>query len=112
MSKGVFPLVVIIVLIALALISGCTAGTQTPDTHGQQPGTPSSPGATPSGCATDSDCVPAECCHATSCTLAGTKKPCNLMCTEECRPGTMDCGQGSCRCIAGNCEAVYTEAAQ
>jgi putative hemolysin len=61
----------------------------------------------PLSCASDSDCVPAECCHPKGCIPARDKRPCNLMCTQECAKGTMDCGQGSCRCISGSCEAVY-----
>jgi putative hemolysin len=58
------------------------------------------------GCTTDSDCVPAECCHPTTCINVASKGVCNMMCTMECRPGTLDCGQGSCRCASGKCEAL------
>jgi putative hemolysin len=57
-------------------------------------------------CSSDSDCTPAQCCHATTCINLASKRVCNLLCTQECRPGTLDCGQGGCRCVAGNCEAV------
>jgi hypothetical protein len=150
MSKGVFPLVLIIFLIALVLISGCANGgaqlanpaakycveqgnkyTITTNADGSQTGyctlknnmvceewsyMRGSCGAanttipqtnSSASCSQDSDCIPAECCHPTSCTTAPTKKPCNLMCTEVCMPGTMDCGQGSCKCINSKCEAVY-----
>jgi putative hemolysin len=54
-------------------------------------------------CQTDSDCVPASCCHSTSCTNKASKSVCNLLCTQECRPGTLDCGQASCVCNQGKC---------
>jgi hypothetical protein len=92
MSKGVFPFVLITVLIALALIAGCA----------QNPGVNTS-----GACSQDSDCVPNECCHPTSCILTKDKRPCNLLCTQNCQPDTMDCGQGSCKCLNSRCEAVY-----
>jgi hypothetical protein len=58
-------------------------------------------------CQTDADCVPAECCHPASCVLASAAPNCSdTMCTEECRGGTMDCGQGHCACQSGTCAAV------
>ena len=58
-------------------------------------------------CASDADCVPAQCCHPTSCTLAGTAPDCSdVACTEECQGGTLDCGQGHCACQDGQCTAV------
>jgi hypothetical protein len=59
------------------------------------------------GCTSDADCVPAECCHPTSCVPAEGAPDCTgILCTAECAPDTMDCGQGSCRCIEGACQAV------
>ncbi|HVJ14589.1 MAG TPA: hypothetical protein VM686_04080 [Polyangiaceae bacterium] len=56
-------------------------------------------------CKTDADCVPAQCCHATSCTLKSQAPSCaDKMCTKECRGGTMDCG-GGCFCQQGKCNA-------
>lgn len=55
-------------------------------------------------CTTDSDCAPEQCCHATSCIPAEQKGVCNLACTMNCQPGTMDCG-GSCACENGECVA-------
>lgn len=57
-------------------------------------------------CSTDADCVPEQCCHATTCIPASQKKVCNVMCTMECQPGTLDCG-GSCTCESGKCTAHY-----
>ena len=58
-------------------------------------------------CSQDQDCVPASCCHATECVPTGEAPNCEgMMCTMECRPDTMDCGQGFCRCIDNKCKAV------
>lgn len=54
-------------------------------------------------CSVDSDCVPAACCHASSCINQKYKTVCNLLCTQECKPNTLDCGQGSCKCVEGKC---------
>ena len=56
-------------------------------------------------CLQDSDCVPEQCCHATSCINKANKFACNLFCTQECKPNTLDCGQGSCKCINNKCAA-------
>lgn len=58
-------------------------------------------------CSYDSDCVPASCCHASECVPIDEAPDCEgVMCTMECRPGTLDCGQGSCKCIDNKCKAV------
>ncbi|MBU1205095.1 MAG: hypothetical protein KJ968_00325 [Nanoarchaeota archaeon] len=58
-------------------------------------------------CSKDLDCVPASCCHATECVPAGEAPNCEgIMCTMECRPDTMDCGQGFCMCMDNKCKAV------
>jgi hypothetical protein len=65
---------------------------------------------TSTDCAVDTDCVPAQCCHPTSCVGAGNAPDCAaVLCTAECAPDTMDCGQGRCGCINGNCQAVFGE---
>ncbi|MFP4119348.1 MAG: hypothetical protein ACLFTH_04810 [Candidatus Woesearchaeota archaeon] len=66
------------------------------------------PGNATAECSADADCVPASCCHPTACVPAEQAPECSdVFCTEECRPGTLDCGQGSCSCMDGHCEAVY-----
>ncbi len=56
-------------------------------------------------CKTDADCVPAECCHPKTCVAKGSAPSCGgVMCTKECRGGTMDCG-GGCHCDKGSCAA-------
>lgn len=59
-----------------------------------------------SECVTDLDCVPKECCHPTTCVVSGSQENCaTVLCTAECSPGTLDCGQGSCLCVNGKCNA-------
>lgn len=49
-------------------------------------------------------CAPDSCCHASSCVDISLAPDCSdVMCTEECRDGTMDCGQGSCAWVEGDC---------
>jgi hypothetical protein len=56
-------------------------------------------------CQADADCVPATCCHPSACVSADKARSCNgILCTQECQPGTMDCG-GSCLCHKGRCAA-------
>ncbi len=59
-------------------------------------------------CSTDSDCARATCCHPSDCVPKDKAPDCSgVMCTEECRSGTMDCGQGRCACVEGKCEVVW-----
>jgi len=61
-------------------------------------------------CNLDQECVPNSCCHPTGCVPISKAPNCSgIMCTQECRPNTLDCGQGYCRCIKGKCEAIFTE---
>jgi hypothetical protein len=53
-------------------------------------------------CQSDADCIPATCCHATACKSREKATPCNVMCTQVCEPGTLDCG-GACLCHQGHC---------
>lgn len=56
-------------------------------------------------CTTDADCVPSACCHAPTCVSKDNAPSCDeVMCTKECRLGTLDCG-GSCLCQDGKCAA-------
>ena len=57
-------------------------------------------------CQTDVDCVPATCCHPTECAPVAQKPDCSeILCTEECKQGTLDCNQGNCACINNKCAA-------
>ena len=61
----------------------------------------------PKHCLRDEDCVPAQCCHPTDCVNVENRPNCEgIVCTMECRPGTMDCGQGYCACVENQCKAI------
>jgi len=75
---------------------------------GEQGGDDVKPEAATAGgaCAGDADCVAAECCHAKTCTTKDNAPDCSdMMCTLDCRGGTMDCGWGKCVCKDGQCAA-------
>jgi hypothetical protein len=56
-------------------------------------------------CARDEDCAPTACCHAVACAPVAQRPACEgVMCSMDCRPGTIDCG-GGCLCQAGRCGA-------
>jgi hypothetical protein len=58
-------------------------------------------------CKVDSDCVKDSCCHAVGCVAMVDAPDCkDVMCSMECVPDTLDCGQGSCRCVDNKCFAV------
>ncbi|MBM3232743.1 hypothetical protein FJZ18_01085 [Candidatus Pacearchaeota archaeon] len=55
-------------------------------------------------CEKDSDCVPSSCCHPASCVLKNQAPECKgVICSQECKPGTLDCGQASCSCQNKRC---------
>ena len=55
-------------------------------------------------CLTNSDCVPASCCHPNSCVPIIEAPNCDeILCSQECKPGTLDCGQGNCACENNKC---------
>lgn len=61
-------------------------------------------------CNVAEDCVPATCCHPTEAVNINFAPECeDVMCTMDCRPGTLDCGQGYIDCIDNTCTAVITE---
>ncbi len=61
-------------------------------------------------CTTDADCVPSGCCHAAACGNAASAPDCSdVMCTQDCQYGTLDCG-GRCLCHEGKCAARLSEA--
>lgn len=60
-------------------------------------------------CQKNEDCVPAACCHPDSCVNTNYRPNCeDIVCTMECQPGTMDCGQGRCVCINNICQVLFT----
>ncbi len=61
-------------------------------------------------CQTDADCVPAQCCHPTSAVNKDFAPDCaGILCSQNCEPNTLDCGQGEIKCQAGKCKAIITE---
>ena len=60
----------------------------------------------------DVNCVPATCCHPTECVLEANAPDCSgILCSQECAPGTMDCGQGRCvfdATVEGSCYVEWT----
>ena len=59
-------------------------------------------------CQTDNDCVPATCCHPDACINKNYQPDCKgIVCTMDCRPGTMDCGQGKCVCVDNTCQVEW-----
>jgi len=60
-------------------------------------------------CQSNEDCVPEFCCHSSSCVNKENKPDCaGIFCTQECMPGTMDCGQGHCVCLNQRCKVEWT----
>jgi hypothetical protein len=58
-------------------------------------------------CEVDSDCAPVSCCHASACIEKEKAPNCTgVVCTQECKPNTLDCGQGSCKCVEGYCGVI------
>ena len=61
-------------------------------------------------CTEDSDCITAQCCHADDAVNKDHAPDCSgTLCTMNCEPDTIDCGQGSIKCVSGSCEAVMNE---
>ena len=62
-------------------------------------------------CSHDYDCVPLECCHPLDAVNKGHARDCTgLLCTMECVPATIDCGQGEIKCVEGACTVINHEA--
>lgn len=52
-------------------------------------------------CKKDEDCAPVAMCHSDRCVAAShAGAPIDVMCTMECRGGTVDCGFNHCACVA------------
>lgn len=55
-------------------------------------------------CTSAADCVPAECCHAKTAANSAYAPDCSdLLCTADCVPETLDCGQGEIECVNNRC---------
>jgi len=58
-------------------------------------------------CSVDDDCVAATCCHASEAVNVNYAPNCGgVFCTQECVPGTLDCGQGEINCVDGRCTVI------
>ncbi len=84
--------ILVLLLTLLLITTACTpATTLSPET----------------ACTTDADCVPAQCCHPTSAVNKDFAPDCaGALCTLNCEPNTLDCGQGQIKCLENKCTAV------
>ena len=58
-------------------------------------------------CNSDLDCVASSCCHPNACVNNNYKPECSgVICSQECAPGSLDCGQASCSCVNNKCSVV------
>ncbi len=58
-------------------------------------------------CTADKDCVPNACCHAADAVNKANMPDCSsMLCTSECEPNTLDCGQGELKCVEGECQVI------
>lgn len=61
-------------------------------------------------CTSDEDCVPRQCCHPDEAVNKEYAPDCGgIFCTQECKPGTLDCNQGEIKCINNTCTAIIYE---
>jgi hypothetical protein len=61
-------------------------------------------------CTQDIDCIQAQCCHATDVVNKDNRPDCTgILCSAECAPNTMDCGQAKAKCIENACTLVFQE---
>jgi len=58
-------------------------------------------------CSVNSDCVPDACCHPKDAVNLNNAPDCEgMMCTFNCEPETLDCGQGEIKCVDRECTAI------
>ena len=58
-------------------------------------------------CTQDVDCVPNKCCHADGTVNRDFGPDCmGQLCTMECVPETIDCGQGEIKCLDNQCQVI------
>ena len=61
-------------------------------------------------CSSDLDCVPNACCHADGTVNKAFAQDCSgMLCTMDCVPDTLDCGQADLKCLEGQCQVVWRE---
>jgi hypothetical protein len=91
------------VVVAVSALLACASPVHPSDTAGTPPPSSSAveaPVFSADPCAKDADCAPVAQCHPDKCAAvarAGTM-PKDMMCTMECRAGTVDCGFNHCGC--------------
>jgi hypothetical protein len=58
-------------------------------------------------CSEDNECVAATCCHATDAINKDFRPDCSsTLCSAECAPETLDCGQAKAKCVSDQCQVV------
>ena len=58
-------------------------------------------------CTQDSDCRAASCCHASDAVNIENAPDCKgILCSQQCEPNTIDCGQGFVKCVENECQVV------
>lgn len=94
------------IVLSTSLLLGCTSSAPSngPETNATLPpgSAVEAPVFSADPCEMDEDCAAVAECHADRCVRAsdaGTK-PSEMICTMECRPGTVDCGYNHCGCAA------------
>lgn len=61
-------------------------------------------------CSVDADCVAETCCHPRDAVNSYYAPRCEgIVCTQECVPRTMDCGQGRIKCVNSECQVILRE---
>ena len=95
-------LIFILFLIVIISLSGCNEINNTLINNTQTEETLT--------CEINEDCVPSSCCHPNSCINKNNAPSCfQTICSMNCAPDSLDCGQGSCQCINNQCGAVFNE---
>lgn len=98
----------VVVVITFFIVAGCVA---MPDTSLNNKSPLSAPDNT-RVCTVDADCVKAECCHARTAVNIQYAPKCEVACSMECVPGTLDCGQGTIKCVNNQCTVIIYPASE
>jgi hypothetical protein len=60
-------------------------------------------------CNFDEDCVKSTCCHPRDAVNEKYGPECaGVFCSQQCEPGTIDCGQGEINCVRNRCTVLLT----
>lgn len=94
-DKNIKNLTITLMTLSLIMLVSCTVTTNNVEEK---------------SCISDLDCVAATCCHATDSVNIDSRPDCQgVLCTANCEPGTMDCGQAKAKCIEDICSVVKVE---